>query len=73
MTPKAAYRVLNRLINEEWQSSGVLDYHNGKANMFRGFYGDYELKIKTSAGICTRKVQVSKHSNNKLKIKTDHA
>ncbi len=42
---KAAYRVLDRLINEEWTTSGKARLNNGKSG-FRGFYGEYELTVK---------------------------
>lgn len=42
--PKAAYKVLDRLINNEWTTSGKTELLNGMAN-FRGFYGQYEITI----------------------------
>lgn len=68
MSTKAAYRMLDRLINGEWKSSGILRYQSAKANMFRGFYGQYELKIKTESGEYSREISVSKYSDNKLRI-----
>ncbi len=46
---KAAYQVLNRLINEEWTTKGNTRLANGRAN-FSGFYGEYEIAI-TKNGI----------------------
>ena len=41
---KAAYKVLDRLINCEWTTIGETETTNGKCN-FRGFYGIYEITI----------------------------
>lgn len=41
---KAAYKVLDRLINCEWTTNGETETTNGKSN-FRGFYGIYEITI----------------------------
>ena len=42
--PKAAYRVLDRLINHEWTTSGKTRLSNGGFS-FNGFYGEYEIVI----------------------------
>lgn len=41
---KAAYKVLDRLINNEWTTIGETTTANGKCN-FRGFYGVYEITV----------------------------
>ncbi len=41
---KAAYKVLDRLINKEWTTVGRSDIINGECN-FRGFYGNYDLEV----------------------------
>ena len=41
---KAAYKVLDRLINHEWTTCGETTIKNGEVK-FRGFYGKYELVI----------------------------
>ncbi len=41
---KAAYRVLDRLINEEWTTAGNTTVKENKA-VFRGFYGEYEVTV----------------------------
>lgn len=42
---KEAYKVLDRLINKEWKTNTTFGAANGVGN-FRGFYGDYVLKIR---------------------------
>ncbi len=44
---KPAYRVLNRLINHDWHTSLTAPVVNGEAS-FRGFHGDYRLRVKTA-------------------------
>ena len=44
MSEKPAYKVLKNLVNKEWHTSASLKAINGKVK-FRGFYGDYKLKI----------------------------
>ncbi len=41
---KPAYEVLKRLINEEWRTN-ITVTANGDTAAFRGFYGDYRLKV----------------------------
>ncbi len=42
---KAAYKVLDRLINSEWTTNGTADIKSGKCE-FRGFYGTYEITVE---------------------------
>ena len=44
---KAAYKVLDRLINTEWNTCGSQVAENGKCT-FNGFYGTYEIVVSTS-------------------------
>lgn len=61
--PKAAYKVLDRLINHEWTTNGKTNLLDGKAQ-FRGFYGDYEI---TAYGK-TYTVNLSKNGNKNIII-----
>ena len=42
-----SYRILNKLINEDWHTEGETCLSGGKMN-FSGFYGKYEITV--SAG-----------------------
>ena len=68
MTPKKAFTVLKRLIQEEWTTRTTLTYQDGAANMFRGFYGDYEAVIDCSVGTFTRQFRFSKNMPGKVRI-----
>ncbi len=45
MTPKAAYRVLDRLINHEWQTNEERVTDETGRVYFHGFYGDYDVTV----------------------------
>jgi GH35 family endo-1,4-beta-xylanase len=68
MTPKPAYKALHRLIKEEWQTHPRFEYAAGAANQFRGFYGDYEVTVKTSSGSSVHQVSLSRDALNQFKI-----
>lgn len=61
--PKAAYKVLDRLINEEWTTSGNNISSNGVVR-FRGFYGEYEITIDGKV----YNVNLSKNGNKEVFI-----
>lgn len=58
--PKAAYRSLDRLINEEWHTSGSTRLVNGRADL-RGFYGKYRVTVKCDGA---RKSVICSFHNN---------
>lgn len=68
LSPKPAFKALRRLIKEEWNSSGTLVYEEGKANQFHGFYGDYEMTVKTDAGTIIKYLTLLKNSKNTFKV-----
>ena len=48
--------------------TGTLEYHAGEANKFQGFYGKYELEIKTDFGTFKREINLSKYSENRFEL-----
>ncbi|MGE9289780.1 MAG: endo-1,4-beta-xylanase [Puniceicoccales bacterium] len=68
MTPKPAYKTLKRLIHEEWQTHPKLEYTQGAPNQFRGFYGDYEVTVKTNQGTSTHNITLSNQALNQFKL-----
>lgn len=60
LSPKPAYRALQRLIREDWHSAGAFNYTEGGANQFHGFYGDYALTIQTGHGTFDRQIRLSR-------------
>jgi endo-1,4-beta-xylanase len=68
MSPKPAYYVLNDLINKEWKTSVSKVVDNGDAVSFRGFYGDYSVKITIGKQIIEKKLSIKKGQSNELSI-----
>ncbi len=64
--PKPVYTRLNKLINEEWKTN--LSTRTGKNGMvvFRGFYGQYTISLKTDDGkVHTFEIHLSENKENK--------
>jgi GH35 family endo-1,4-beta-xylanase len=64
--PKHVYKMLDNLINNTWKTKTTLKTDNQGNISFRGFYGEYEIHLKTSDGK-TRlfKAHVTKNEENK--------
>ncbi len=63
---KAVYKVLDRLINQEWTTAGTTTVSNGTAK-FRGFYGDYEIVVKKNGEEKTFSASFPKNGAKKSK------
>ena len=68
MTKKPVYHALKRLIREEWHTSLTTKAVDGKAT-FRGFYGDYNIKIYADGKTVERHISLSKGGTRDIKIK----
>lgn len=68
LSPKPVWDALERLIKKEWHTSTRMNYSAGGNNRFCGFYGDYEVKIKTDGGSCTRQLKLSGDSLNQFRF-----
>ena len=68
LSPKLVFKTLHRLIKEEWNSSGILEYEAGAKKQFHAFYGDYELKIETNERSFSREIHIGKNKDNSFKI-----
>lgn len=65
--PKAAYKVLDKLINEEWHTEGTGKTQNGACD-FRGFYGDYQVTVAAEGVSKEVTVDFSENSAREIKI-----
>lgn len=70
MEEKPAYKMLRHLIKEEWNTSVTVKAQDGKAS-FRGFYGDYDVKVYAGGKVIPAKYTLSKHRNNRAEIVID--
>jgi len=68
MSPKPAYLKLKELLQERWHTEAELITDDNGSVDFRGFYGDYEVEIKTDSGVETKKVKLSKKCENNFKL-----
>lgn len=50
LQPKAAYRALDQLINQEWKTRVSCETDSEGRVSFRGFYGPYQIKVTTASG-----------------------
>ncbi len=71
LSPKASYATLDKLINEEWRSSGEMSYRPNGDNRFQGFYGDYELIVDLDGRRIRRRISLSKHASRDFSITLD--
>ena len=67
-TPKPAFEMICDLFQKQYHTELELDTVNGEAS-FKGFYGDYDIEIKTDSGIATRSLSLLKKLGNKFEIK----
>ena len=67
-TPKKAYNVLCDLVNNQWRTSGNTHTDEGGKFSFRGFYGDYDVKIIVDGKEETKKISLSKYKDNNITI-----
>lgn len=63
--PKAAYKVLDRLINHEWTTSGDGVTMGGKLD-FRGFYGSYEITVEDGENTKTFNADLLKNCETEI-------
>lgn len=63
--PKKSYKVLDKLINEEWHTEGKTETANGKCG-FRGFYGLYDITVNFGGKTKTLTADFSKKSDNSI-------
>ena len=66
LQPKPAYKTLEHLIRKEWHSKGKITCSSEKNNYFRGFYGDYDVTIKTDSGAIRKQIKLQKGRANEF-------
>lgn len=66
-TPKPAYYVIRDLFRKEWITELVTEAEDGEFQ-FKGFYGDYELKITSEGKEFIRGIHLGKNLRNRLTV-----
>lgn len=67
MSEKPVFKALKNLIHNEWHTHEVIKVNDNKAQ-FRGFYGDYQMKIFADGKEITKEFKLSKNAFNQIKI-----
>lgn len=68
LSEKPIFKDLKNLIRKEWHTHEVVKSCNGAAE-WRGFYGDYKLKIYVDGKEIKKDFKLSKNAYNDIKIK----
>lgn len=68
LSPKPSFNTLRELIKNEWRTDASINYSEKTENRFHGFFGDYEVEIKTNAGIFRDKATHAKRIVDEIKI-----
>ena len=64
--PKESYRVLDRLIHEEWHTEGSVTTDGHVA--FEGFFGTYEIVVQTNEETYTFEVSLNKNDTREINL-----
>ncbi len=71
-SPKPVYEMLDKLINEEWHTDMKGGLNNKGSLSFRGFFGDYHIKLTTPDGKThTYNVSLRKDEANEWEFTVD--
>ncbi len=65
---KPVYDVIKNLIHNEWTTDMTIKYEEKAPNKFHGFYGDYDLTIKSNQGEFKKTISMYKGALNKFKL-----
>lgn len=68
---KPSWKALEHLINHEWRTEGTLDYDSRKPNFFRGFYGSYDVEIRTDGATYHTTLECGKKSSCNFTIELE--
>ena len=70
-TPKPAYNELDSLINREWRTNLSGTTEADGAYRFRGFHGDYEVKVTARGKTATAKMHVAEGGKNAAAVRLE--
>ena len=68
-SPKPAYTVLNDLINRDWKTKLNLTQQASAPVKFRGFYGDYVVRVKQGRKVTEHRVAFLKNGKQEVQLK----
>lgn len=67
-SPKPSYTVLNDLINQEWKTNLTVQQTDTAPVQFRGFYGEYIIRVKQGKKVMEQRVRFLKDGKNETEI-----
>ena len=67
MSEKPAYKVLKKLIKDEWHTSLTKKAENGRLT-FRGYHGDYKLTVHAGGKVIPVDYRLRRGMNNKIEV-----
>ncbi len=68
MTPKPAFYVFKNLFEKEWHTEECTFTDSDGNALFKGFYGDYTVKVEFGGKVSEHNIKLSKELFNKYKI-----
>lgn len=68
MTPKPSYYTIKDLIGKEWHTETKIVTDDGGSAQFKGFYGKYDIEIKTDSGKITKEINFRKKTAKEFEI-----
>lgn len=67
-SPKPSYTVLNDLINRDWKTNLTITQKEASPVLFRGFYGEYLVRVKQGKKVTGQRVSFLKNGRNELQL-----
>ena len=68
LTPKKAYGVIRDLFHKTWHTEAQAVTDDAGRASFKGFYGDYEVTVKSDGKAVTRNVQLPKKGSREFAV-----
>ena len=68
LSPKPSYHKIKELTQKVWHTEESATTDDSGCAAFRGFYGSYELEITVNGETVKKTVDLSKKSDNQIKI-----
>ncbi len=69
LSPKPAFYKLKDMLTREWHTEQNMKTDDKGQVQFRGFYGEYNVTIDVHGKFVTKKVKISKKSDNDIEIR----
>ncbi len=68
MSPKPSYFRLKELIEKRWHTEAELECDSDGAARFKGFYGEYDVKIESDGKILEKRLKLRKGAQNQFEL-----